>query len=208
MAINSDADICNMALGHLGNYGTVSSIETPETDIERTFALWFSVSRETLLKLVMPNFSLTRKRSARVTDYTADDSEGYSYAYQKPNDMLKLLGIGSANIKDNSYSVEDEYVYTNELYSTGAYLRYVKNITDVSKFSAEFKDLLALYLASKVCLPLTQDPVKQQAINQQLSAAMMTVSAINAQENRPVIRSTSRFRQARQDGFVSEDIKR
>ena len=208
MAINSDADICNMALGHLGNYGTVSSIETPETDIERTFALWFGVSRETLLKLVMPNFALARIRAGRVTDYVADSTEGYSYAYQKPNDMLKLLGIGSADIKDNSYSVEGEYIITDELYPTGAYLRYIKNVKDVSKWSAEFKDLQALYLAAKTCLPITQDAVKQQALNAQLQIAMMTVSAINAQENRPVIRNTSRFRQSRYDGFVSEDIKR
>ncbi len=208
MAINSDADICNMALGHLGNYGTVSSIETPETDIERTFALWFGVSRETLLKLVMPNFSLARIRSARITDYEADDTEGYAYAYQKPNDMLKLLGIGSADIKDNSYSVEGNKILTDELYDTGAYLRYIKNEIDVSKWSAEFKDLCALYLAAKCCLPITQDAVKQQAINQQLQSAMMTVSSINAQENRPVIRNTSRFKQARYSGFVSEDIKK
>lgn len=208
MAINSDADICNMALGHLGNYGTVSSIETPTTDIERTFALWYGVSRETLLKLVMPNFALARVRAARVTDYDADSSEGYAYAYQKPNDMLKLLGIRSANIKDNSYSVEGDYIITDELYEDGAYLRYVKNVIDVSKWSAEFKDLVALYLAVRTCLPITQDSTKQNTLNSQLQTAMMTVSSINAQENRPVLRSTSRFKQSRIDGFVSKDIKK
>ena len=32
MPITSKVDICNMAISHLGNYGTVSNIDTPVTD--------------------------------------------------------------------------------------------------------------------------------------------------------------------------------
>lgn len=208
MAINSDADICNLSLSYLGQKGTVTDIDTPTKDIERIFKLHFDVTRNTLLKMIMPNFSLARKRVAQITSYTADDEEGYAYAYQQPTDMLKLLGIGNAYKKQNNYIVEGDSIYSDELYEDGAYIRYIKTITDVSKFSDEFKNLLALYLAIQVCIPITQSTQKKQLLQSELQGAMMTVSSLSAQENRPILRSTSRFKQSRTDGFAHDVIKK
>jgi hypothetical protein len=208
MSVNSKAGICNLALSHLGQKGTVSDIDTPTDDIERIFSLHYDSARGALLKMVMPNFALARKRSARVLSFVADETYGYAYAYQKPADMLKLLGIGNANDKQNNYVVEGDYIYTDELYEDGAYLRYIKNVEDVSKYSEEFKYLHGLHLATIVCMPVTQSLTKQQLVDSKLKEGMMMVNSLSAQENRPVLRSTSRFRQARISGFASEVIKK
>lgn len=208
MSINSKADICNLALSHLGQKGTVSDIETPTTDIERTFLLHYNNAKDSLLKLAMPNFALARKRTARVTDFAADDEYGYKYAYQRPADMLKLLGIGNISDKQNDYVVEGDYIYSDELYADGAYIRYIKDVEDVSKYSGEFKALLGLYLAIQVCMPITQSQSKAQLLKAEFEEAKITVSAMAAQENRPILRSTSRFRTARINGFAEEVIKK
>lgn len=195
-AITSKVDICNMALGHLGNLGTVENIDTPSNDKETTFALWYDITRQTLLKNMVPNFALGRTTVAR--DLVNPPAFGYLYAYSYPTAALKVLGLGNLDEKgDTDFSVEGNRIYTNSLYDAGMPVRYIKDVTLVNDMSPEFKMLLALYLAEKVALPLTQDKAKKKMIADMLPREMTAASGINAQENQPVRRSYSRFRAAR-----------
>lgn len=195
-AITSKVDICNMALGHLGNLGTVENIDTPSNDKEVTFALWYDITRQTLLKNMVPNFALGRQVVAR--DMNNPPAFGYGYVYAYPTNALKVLGLGNLSEKgDTNFSVEGNRIYTDSLYDAGMPVRFVKDVTLVNAMSPEFKMLLALYLAEKVALPLTQDKAKKKMIQDMLPKEMTSASGINAQENQPVRRSYSRFRAAR-----------
>lgn len=205
MSVTSKVDLCNMALGHMGNYGTIADIDTPETDKEATFALWYDVARQTFLKIVIPNFSMARKRVARL-DVTSPYP--FAYAYEYPQDCLKVLGIGSVEEKQNNYTVENNRIYTDVLYSDGLPLRYIKDVTDVSAMSPEFQVGFSWYLASVTVLQITQDLDKVQLIENMLPSKMATVSGVNAQENRPIRISKSRFKEARTSGFPRLEDKR
>jgi len=195
MAINSKVELCNMALQHLGNYGSVNNIDTPSSDKEKTFALWYDVARQTLLKTLMPNFALARKI---VSQSMLPSTFGYKYAYEYPNDCLKLLGVGNIYEKlSNRISVEGNKIYSDEDYADGMEIRYIKDVTDVNTMSSEFKVTFALYLGEKVALPITQDINKKKLLASMLPADMANLSALNAQENPPIRRSESRFRAAR-----------
>jgi hypothetical protein len=205
MTINSSTDICNLALGALGNYGTVSSIVTPTNDKERTFALWYDICRRFTLKLQMPNFALAREN---VPLLTTTPNFGYGYSYALPTNCLKVLGIDEVKYKRNNYSVEGNQIQSDAQYTTGMPVRYIKDITDVNQFSPEYILLLADYLAAHTCLPITQDAGKAQALMQALPAKINIASGLNAQENMPIRINHSRYKDARYVGVPIETDKK
>lgn len=194
-----------MAISHLGNYGSISNIDTPESDAEITFSLWYDVALQTFLKITMPNFALARKRIAKVVE-TPPFPFLYSYAY--PSDCLKVLGIGDVVDKQNNYTVEGNRIYTDVDYTDGLPLRYIKDIKDVTSMSPEFKVGFSWYLSSVVGLEITQDINKVKMIEQILPEKMSTLSGLNAQENKPIRISRSKFKQSRVNGFSTLIDKR
>lgn len=194
MAINSDAGICNLSLGYIGNKDTVSNIQTPTNDKETVFATWYDVTRQSCLKMLMPNFALSRRVVAQLAEVPAT---GYAYYYEYPAQCLKLLGIGDIMDRENNYSVEDGKIATDEVYEDGMPIRFIKDITDVTLFSPEFKLVFAMQLASNTALQITQDVAKANLIKSSMREMMSSVSGVNAQENRPVRISRSRFKDAR-----------
>lgn len=194
MAVNSKVDICNLALGTLGNYGSVNDIESPVSDLDRKFARWYDICRESCLKIAIPNFAMKRRNLAKLVK---TPPFGFTNIYAYPSDVLKVLGIG--NIKDRKIdsTIEDNEIYTNEDYPDGLPIRYISNEKDVASFSSEFKLLLAEYLAAYTCSEITQDTARAEALKNALPAKIGSASAQNAQENMPIRISRSRFKMAR-----------
>ena len=208
MSVNSENDLCNMALSHLGNFGTVSDIRQPSNDKEVTFALWYDISRQTFLKMTMPNFALKRRRVARVSEIPPfGDDLGYQYAYEYPSDCLKALGLGEVALKEDNHAVEGGLIWTVAEYDDGAPLRFIKDVTDVSKMSPEFKVGFSMFLAMNVAMEVTQDTVKARELLMMLPDRISLISGLNAQENRPIRISHSRYREARISGFASTPNK-
>lgn len=205
MAISSKVDLCNMALSHLGNYGSVTNIDTPSNAKEITFALWYDITRQTLLKMTMPNFALSRRVVSQVS---VAPVFGYGYAYEYPSDCLKVLGIGNVAEKLNDYSIEANQIITDQDYEEGLELRFIKDITDVNQMSPEFKMLLPWVLAANVCMDITQDAAKKQMIEGLLPSKMSAMSGLNAQENRPIRINYSRFKAARFSSFPDYQEKK
>lgn len=205
MAINSKVDLCNMAISHLGNFSTISNIDTPKSDAEITFALWYDISRQTFLKMTLQNFSLTRKTLALVVE-TPPFPFAFSYAY--PSDCLKVLGAGNIEDKVNNFTVERDRILTDVVYDDGFPLRYIKDITDVTAMSPEFKVGFSWFLAGAVAMDITQDLGTVKMIEELLPEKMSTLSGLNAQENPPIRISRSKFKQARRSGFPTNQRKR
>lgn len=210
MAVNTKVDICNMTLALLGNLGSVNNIDTPETDVEKVFALWYDVTRRTTLKLLMPNFCLARKIVSKIN---ITPVSGFPIAYEYPNDCLKVQGLNDIDQKDFEYTIESKpgggnAIYVPEEYEDGLPVRYVKDITDVNSMSDEFKVELAFELAPLVALPVTQDPTKAALALKQLPEKKVALSGINAQENPPIRVTRSRFRAARYANLSSIPSKR
>lgn len=195
----SKIDQCNMALSLLGNYGTISDIDVPTDDKERAFAVWYDVCRQYVLKLLMPNFALTR---LTVSQLSETPSFGYAYFYEYPQTALKVLGVGNVQDKENNYNIErtpngfkaisHDYDYTD-----GMPIRIIVDVTDINSWSIEARLLLAQYLAAYTCMQITQDPVKAKKLKDELPSEISTASGMNAQENVPVRISNSRFKAAR-----------
>ena len=200
MSINSKVDLCNMAISLMGNTtSTVSNIDTPTNDKERVMALWYDICRQFVLKLMMPNFALERLIVSQLAETPAF---GYAYFYEYPNTALKILGVGEIQEKMNDYVIEStptgvQAIAHDTDYTEGMPIRIIRDVTDINRFSPETKLLLAQYLAAYTCMPITQDAVKAKKLKDELPAEISTASGLNAQENRPVRISNSRFKAAR-----------
>lgn len=205
MAITSKVDICNLALGHLGNYGSVTNIDTPVGSKETTFALWYDTTRQMLLKKMMPNFALARRIIAAAT---VSVPFGYENVFEYPTDCLKVLGLGDIDMRaEYVFNVEGGYIYTADSWTDGLELRFVRDITDVNSFSPEFKLAFAAELAKNVAMDITQSPEKAVLLEKVLPGRLMELSSLNAQENRPIRVSMSRFKQARTSNVSSNPSK-
>ena len=206
MAVNSDVELCNLALGHMGDFGTIESIDTPESAAELIFAKWYDVSRQTYLKKVMPNFAMSRENVAE--NATNNQSEYFNSSYPFPSNALKILGIGEVKNKMNDYTVEENTIYTSQTYDNGLPVRFIKDITDISKWSPEAKIGFSWYLAAQTCMEVTQDKQILQLMEQKSRDEMANVSGLNAQENRPIRISRSLNRDARAVGFPKHPDKK
>lgn len=196
-AITTKVDICNLALGGVGNRNTITNIDTPKNDKELIFSLWYDITRQVVLKTLMPNFALDRVIVSEKT-LPAGYVNVYAKCFEYPNYCLKLLGIGDIDITDDIRpTVEGGLIFTNNDYPDGMPLRIIRDITDVTMMSPEFIMALVSELSKRTALSVTQDPTKKNMATKDAVTESMNTSALNAQENKPIRRSVSRFRAAR-----------
>ncbi|OAE72604.1 hypothetical protein A7J71_11330 [Achromobacter insolitus] len=176
----SVVDICNLALGHLGDEATVTSIDPPEGSAQAEHcARFYPIARDTVLEAFTWNFATTRKQLAELPSPWSS----WAYAYALPADFVRAISVIPPEAphdytaavpqypwRDSSYPMAPSAVYMPQEYAiethetTGervlytnqpnAVLRYVRRIEDTTRFSPLFTDgvsrLLASYLAGPV----------------------------------------------------------
>lgn len=150
----SAIDIINLALAHLGEDPTVSSIDPPEGSAHAEKAKrFYPIARDVALEMRNWSFAMKRVVLAELTN----DSDAWAYKYALPADCLRAVGVLPPGVmnedKDSEdYVIEGQYLYTNAPEAT---LRYLFKLTDTTKFTPMFVNavswLLASYLAGAIC---------------------------------------------------------
>jgi len=196
---NTKSSICNLALGRLGDYAGVSDIDTPETVVDKIFAEWWDPIRKKTLKLLIPSFATAR---VRVSAHVEAPAFGWSTAYEYPDNCLKMLGIGEVQEKENNYAIEQlpsgiKAIMTEEDGTDGLPIRFIKDETDVSKFTDDFVTLMSWELAYATCMKITKDLERMGYMEQILPKKRSEMGAVDSQENRPIRISHSKFFKSR-----------
>lgn len=190
MAMLSASAICTNALSICGVNDEALDITTPTKPNERICSRWYDITRQSLLRQVMPSFAIVRKKVALVS---TTPSFGFEYAYQYPKDCLRLLGIDEIELKSNNHNIEGQYILYGENKTDGLPIRYVSDFKDTTVFTPDFTDLLSWQLAANIVLQVAQDKAREQYIMSVLPTKFMVVSSIQSQENPPIRISHSRF---------------
>lgn len=190
----SVAQICNMALSHIGSDARVSSISPPDGSVEAGHcATFFDQARTELIEPGNWRFAVKRVALAEVTNV----STAWAYAYARPSDCMnpkRILRAGSTftvfTQDDTSYSptdddcaafnVEGDVIYSNE---PDAVLLYTSDITDTTKLTPSFVSALSYLLASYLAGPIIKgnegvkigDAMRQRAMA--LASTAETASA-------------------------------
>lgn len=196
-AFNSKVQICNLATGSQGLKNSINSIDAPKSDKEIVMAQWYDITRQHVLKFLMPNFALSRVRLAPLPTVPDAYSDEYGYAYTVPQNCLKVLGLGPIDTQDTKPTIEGNIIFTNVYYPSSPVLRFIGDITDVTQFSPDFIMCFSFILGKVTAMVNTQDPSKKASLLKDATQAWMDSTAQNAQENKPIRMSRSRFREAR-----------
>lgn len=177
--MTSEVDICNLALGHLGDDATVASLDPPEGSAQADHcARFYPLARDLLLDAHHWAFA-TRRVSLALLSSTPPST--WRYAYAVPGAALNLISVLAPDaLDDNSVGLPavggygclpidlpggytpqpfvcetddsgNTVLYTNQ---QNAVLRYTTKVTDSTKFPPTFVQGLAMRLASMLAGPV------------------------------------------------------
>jgi len=115
-------------------------------------------------------------------DYTPETGE-YDYIWALPSDFLAMKSRYEGRFSDEnieSYALEGTNLLTNE---DEEEIRYIKQVTDATAFDPLFVEVLALSLALKLVMPLSQDRALYKEIKEELYKEVMPrVRTLDGQE--------------------------
>lgn len=154
----SEVDICNLALGFLGDTATVASLEPPEGSAQAEHcARFYPIARDSLLQMHAWGFASRRVQLAEISGAPF----GWTHAYARPVDALDIIAIQRPGTPDYAEDQEPYVCETNQagnevIYCNveGAIARYTARITDTTRFSPAFVTALAWQLASFLAGPI------------------------------------------------------
>lgn len=151
----SEVTISNMALSHVGATAKITSISPPDGSVlSGHCADFYSHSRKEMLELGSWKFALKR---AALAEIATNPSEYWAYAYALPSKCLsprRILQAGSKPDADSAdFTVEGEVLFANQ---EEAELLYIEDVTDTTKFPAEFVTALSYLLASYIVGPIVK----------------------------------------------------
>lgn len=171
----SAAQLCNMALSHIGSDARVSSISPPDGSVEAGYcATFYDQARTELLEPGNWSFALKRAPLAQV----ANVSSAWPYAYAMPSDCLRPLRVltvaGDATTAD--FAREGDVLFSTE---PEAVLLYTRDVTDTTRFSPSFATALAYLLAAYIAGPVIKgsDGMQVSDSMRQRAMALADVSA-------------------------------
>lgn len=172
----SVVDICNLAVGHLGDDANITSIDPPDGSIQAQHcARFYPVARDVVLERHEWRFNTRRKALALSAE---DPPIGWAFAYALPSDCVKpirvlsptaapdlfttsyngtpVISANTDNLNNQDYIVEaaadgSPILFTN---TEDASLVYSIGITDPTKFTPLMTIALSRLLASYMAGPL------------------------------------------------------
>lgn len=164
----STIDICNLALAHLGEIPSISSIDPPEGSAHaEKCERFYPIARDAALEMRNWSFALKRVQLAMIPGNT-NTQWGFKYAI--PSDMIRPIAIphagfgfnpefipwaaGPGRPNSSDFTTEGDYLFTN---ADDAELVYLYRLTDVTKFTPLFVNSVAWLLASYLAGAITRD---------------------------------------------------
>lgn len=197
-----EISISNLALAHVGERASVSSLSPPEgSAFAPQCAAWLPIARRAMLEMHDWNFA-TRRTSATLLGEAP--LNGWQYAYAKPNLALRVFAVlpkqTDGDIRSsqlNRYSnAAGQYGYLGNYTATAtaprdfiletlsdgteviytnepeATLRYTVDVTDYSKYSPLAELALSHILASFLVGPILKGATGRAESKAQLQTAM------------------------------------
>lgn len=143
---SSEIQICNLAISRVGDE-LITSFDDGTTASDLC-ALHYEPARDAVLEDHLWSFALERASLARLTDAPVNK---YAYKYQLPPDHIRTI-ITDLDEYSIPWTREGNTILTDE---EAVYLVYIKQVTDVTQFSALFVQALSLFIASRIAYPIT-----------------------------------------------------
>ena len=177
-------DVCNVAISRIGQTQITSLSEDDKK--ARLCGVFFDHLRDALLEDNWWTFATKRQTLALLTE--TPDSE-YNYFYQIPTDCITPRYV----VNQIAYQIEGDKLATDS--TDDIELVYTFRETDVTKFSPQFRDLLAYKLALELVIPITKDLDMRDRIEQDYMMAKTRYSQVDKRKGRRLITKSRNWRQ-------------
>jgi hypothetical protein len=190
----SEVAICNLALAELGRGAEITSLDE-NSQPARACRRRYPHARDAILRSYDWNFAARR---ASLPASAARPAFGYDNAFDLPPDCLLVRAIHDAC---TPWEVEG----TRLLASTPPPLRitYTARVTNPGVFDSLFVDVLATRLAADLCVQLTENTPRAQALLQLVQLKLDEARHADAREGNSDRRQRSSWLDARfEPGFV------
>ena len=191
----SEVDICNIALGKLGANPIATFLDgTTEANL---CGLQYPILRDAVLAARAWTFATTR---LQITSGIPPDPipSGWGYAYLVPNDSLRIIQAYVPNPAgaviqyidtqfDAIYTQIDwerliDYLYTNQ--GPTIWVKYIRRVTDTSKFDPNFIEALATRIAMELAIPITNNPALLDGYTKLYSAKIIEATSTEGQQGK------------------------
>ena len=173
MAVSSDVEMMTSALRKVGAERINTS--TDENTRARLVAAAYPLVRDRLLRSHPWNFAISYVQLAAVSPKPSYIWE-YSYVFQLPSDCLRVLGVSAS--EDTWEEIEGRRIACDD---SDLSVKYIKKITDVSKFDDNFCELLAWELAADICYAITKSTAQVQLVDTKRKEALREARSFDAQ---------------------------
>ena len=183
----SAVDICNLALAHIGQDGVVTDIDPSDGTTEADYcAIFYPVARDELLEKHSWSFATFRTAPAALADASNELANQWAYAYPAPSTMVKPICV----LPPESVNDKDAVEFEKEAQSDGtiiiytdmedAVLKFVKKVTDTTKFTPGFVVALSYKLAQYLAGPITKRPEVVAQMEKEFDKAYLLATAADA----------------------------
>lgn len=189
----SDVDICNLALAHLGDEATVSSISPSDGSQQADYCvLFYPIARDQLLG--MHAWSFATKRVTLALLNTSELPDTWQYCYAAPNGAIQVIAVLPPGNTDTFVATDpsnplygaptqpgdlntqpfiqetlqdgSKVIFTNVQDATA---RYIYGVTDTTKFPPLFVTALARLLAAYLAGPILKGEIGMKVAQAQYS---------------------------------------
>ena len=187
----TEIDICNLALGYIGNTETIASF-TENTTASDLCGRLYPIEYKRLIEEYPWNFAV---KTAALTEVTTETSDIYSFVYKYPADAIRILRIlpaadGYVNEYELQYVLDSTDGDTKRILCNveDASVEYIMDVDNAEVFTPSFADALAWRLAVKLAIPLSSNANTVQMVQQFAAAAEHKAKWLNAkQQYKPTI---------------------
>lgn len=194
-----------IALDLLGE-APISSLETPTRPAESIVARHFDFTRQSLLREYVWNFA--KKRATCMREAAAVPDFDYTDAYKVPSDFLRFLPFDESpdsSLFAKDYDFTGQHILLNNGTAASIQIRYIADVTDVTKWDSMFKEVFALKLALNVAYAFAKSEAIVKRLNDLYTLTLPGAVSIDGQERPPKRIENSRLIRARR-GLASGNV--
>lgn len=142
----------------------------------RTVSLKYPIVLEALLAGHPWNFATAYATLAAISPKPADVFD-YEFVFQLPADCLRVTHTNLGRYEEWE-EIEGRRIACNV---SELKIKHIKNVADVSKYSASFVNALSWALSADIAYPLTQSSAQQEAADSRAKIFLATARSFDAQ---------------------------
>lgn len=184
----SSIEIANRALTKLGAARIISFGD--DNKQARAVQSMFDIVRDAELRAHIWSFAIKR---ASLAALTSTPDWGYTYEYQVPSDLLRILQVNDVyngpsfedyrNQSVAEYALEGNKILTD--FAAPLRIRYVARITDTAQWDSTFVEAFACRLAVEMAEDLTQSNTKRELAQREYDQSLLMAIKAGGLETPP-----------------------